>query len=222
MTRTYSHLLSLNKPPCCFTLLTFLGQISENIFFFLNLLMQKIFFDKNHWFQLSTKYDWIISLLLISIKLNRVRSHQRRNELKPVWGFILVKNPTSVFSQPSTCVHMNRVEMKLKTVFILPLGHSMMWCLLSVGKKITFDFWWKLYCYSFFGFVFWLIETTTARFDSLKPLQNVLTKRILLTKRSTPVFDRSPTVPFVVWHSREWKIWRQKTYRECRKPILLP
>ena len=26
------------------------GQISENIFFFLNLLMQKIFFDKNHWF----------------------------------------------------------------------------------------------------------------------------------------------------------------------------
>ena len=34
------------------------GQISENTFF-LNPLMQKIFFDKNHWFQLlSTKNDW--------------------------------------------------------------------------------------------------------------------------------------------------------------------
>ena len=40
------------------------GQISEN-FFFLNLLMQKIFFDKNHWFQLLfTENDWIISLFL--------------------------------------------------------------------------------------------------------------------------------------------------------------
>ena len=34
------------------------GQISENIFFFLNFLMQKIFLDRNHWFQLlSTKND---------------------------------------------------------------------------------------------------------------------------------------------------------------------
>ena len=49
------------------------GQISENIFFFLNLLMQKIFFDKNHWFQLlSTKNNWIISLFLISITLQRL------------------------------------------------------------------------------------------------------------------------------------------------------
>ena len=32
------------------------GQISENIFFYLNLLMQKIFFNKIHWFELlSTK-----------------------------------------------------------------------------------------------------------------------------------------------------------------------
>ena len=37
---------------------------------FLNLLVQIIFFDKNHWFQLlSTKNDWIISLFLISITL---------------------------------------------------------------------------------------------------------------------------------------------------------
>ena len=34
----------------------------------------------------------------------------------------------------------------------------------------------------------------------------------MLTKRRTRVFDRSPTIAFVVWHSREQKIWRQKTY----------
>ena len=46
-------------------------KISENIFFFLNLLMQKIFFEKNHWFQLlSTKNVWIVSLFLISITLH--------------------------------------------------------------------------------------------------------------------------------------------------------
>ena len=46
-------------------------QISENIFFYLNLLMQKIFFDKIHWFQLlSTKKDWIILLFLISITVH--------------------------------------------------------------------------------------------------------------------------------------------------------
>ena len=47
------------------------GEISENNYFFLNLLKQKIFFDKNHWFQLlSTKIDWIISLFLISTTLH--------------------------------------------------------------------------------------------------------------------------------------------------------
>ena len=35
---------------------------------------------------------------------NRVRSHERRNELKPIWDFISVKNLTSVFSQLFTCV----------------------------------------------------------------------------------------------------------------------
>ena len=80
--KLFNHLKSLHKPPCCFTLSTFLsvreffdpcdcGQISENIFFFLNLLVKKIFFDKDHWFQLlSTKNDWIISLFLISITLH--------------------------------------------------------------------------------------------------------------------------------------------------------
>ena len=51
------------------------GQISENIFFYLNLLMQKIFFDKIHWFQLlSTKKDWIILLFLISITVHSLLS----------------------------------------------------------------------------------------------------------------------------------------------------
>ena len=67
---------SLHKPPhpYCFTLPSsheFCGQIFENIFFSLDLLVQKLFFDKNHWFQLlSTKNDWIISLFLISITLH--------------------------------------------------------------------------------------------------------------------------------------------------------
>ena len=83
--QTFQSPYSLQKPPFCFTLpsLTFTdlslsqwdfcGQILENIFFFLNLLVQKIFFDKNpnfSWFQLlSTKDDCIISLCLISVAL---------------------------------------------------------------------------------------------------------------------------------------------------------
>ena len=49
----------------------------------------------------------------------RVLSHERRSELKPVWDFIKVENLTSVFSQLSSCIHMNWSEMKLKTVWIL-------------------------------------------------------------------------------------------------------
>ena len=60
--------------PYCFTLPScheFCGQIFENIFFFLDLLLQKLFFDKNQRFQiLSTKTNWIISLFLISITLH--------------------------------------------------------------------------------------------------------------------------------------------------------
>ena len=40
------------------------------MFFFLEFLVRKLFFDKNYWFQLlSTKNDWIISLLLILVTL---------------------------------------------------------------------------------------------------------------------------------------------------------
>ena len=70
---TVSHYLPLSE---------FCGQISENIFFFLDLLVQKIFFDKNHWFQLfSTNNDWIISLFLISQPFYHVFCWQR-NKLR--------------------------------------------------------------------------------------------------------------------------------------------
>ena len=74
--QTFQSSYSLHKPPhpYCFTLPSsheFCGQIFENIFFSLDLLVQKLFFDKNHWFQLlSTKNDWIVSLFLISITLH--------------------------------------------------------------------------------------------------------------------------------------------------------
>ena len=74
--QTFQSPYSLHKPPhpYCFTLPSsheFCGQIFENIFFSLDLLVQKLFFDKNHWFQLlSTKNDWIVSLFLISITLH--------------------------------------------------------------------------------------------------------------------------------------------------------
>ena len=54
----------------------------------------------------------------VGLKSLRVSSHERRNELKPVWDFIWVENLTSVFSQLFTFVHMNWGEMKLKTVWI--------------------------------------------------------------------------------------------------------
>ena len=74
--QTFQSPYSLHKPPhpYCFTLPSsheFCGQIFENIFFSLDLLVQKLFFDKNHWFQLlSTKNDWLVSLFLISITLH--------------------------------------------------------------------------------------------------------------------------------------------------------
>ena len=59
-----------------------------------------------------------IKVNLDKFHIRRVRSHERRNELKPLWDFISVENLTSVFSQLFTFVHMNWGEMKLKTVWI--------------------------------------------------------------------------------------------------------
>ena len=65
----------------------------------------------------------------------RVRSHERRNELKPEWDFISVENLTLVFSQLFTCVHMNWGEMKLKTVWI---SYRSFWP--KVNLKAAWDF----------------------------------------------------------------------------------
>ena len=56
--QTFQAPYSLHKPPCCFilpsslsqsvTVSEFCDQIFEDIFFFLDFLVQKIFFDKNH------------------------------------------------------------------------------------------------------------------------------------------------------------------------------
>ena len=62
------------------------------------------------------------SVPLRSSRSERVRSHEkrneRRNELKPVWDLISVKNLTSVFSQLFTYIHINWDEMKLKPAWI--------------------------------------------------------------------------------------------------------
>ena len=63
------------------------------------------------------KYIFQFVLNLLNVMTLRVRSHERRNELKPVWDFISVENLISVFSQLFTCVHMNWSKMKLKTVW---------------------------------------------------------------------------------------------------------
>ena len=71
--QTFQSPYGLHKPPhrYCFTLPSsheFCGQIFKNIFFFLDLPLQKLLLDKNCWFLLlSIKNYWIIPLFLISI-----------------------------------------------------------------------------------------------------------------------------------------------------------
>ena len=75
----------------------------------------------------------------------RVHSHERRNELKPVWDFISVENLTSVVSQLSTCVHMNWGEMKLKTVWISYRSFWQKWNFISGDKICKHHPKWKAY-----------------------------------------------------------------------------
>ena len=118
------------------------GQISENIFFFQSLLMQKIFLDKNHWFQLrSTKNDWIISLFLISITLHSPSlSHS-------IMSFFCWQN--------------SNLWLSMKTLLLLltKLLNARKFCF----SPCSFS------CLSFviFVFVFWPIETTTANLQGL-------------------------------------------------------
>ena len=83
---TVSHYLPLSK---------FCGQISENIFFFLDLLVQKVFFNKNQWFWLlCTKNEGIISLFLISQLFHHIFCRRRaklRLSMKTL--LLLTKSP---------------------------------------------------------------------------------------------------------------------------------
>ena len=160
LVKLFNHFISIHKPPCCFTLPTFLSlgefcvpcncsQIPENIFF-LNFLEQRIFFDKNHLFQLlSTKSDWIISLFLISILFLSL-------------GYSI----TSSF-----CWKNNNLWLSMKTLLLL-LTKS------SNAKKFCFSvFSLSFFLLSRFRFLaYWDHYCKLARFDSLKPLQNVLAK----------------------------------------------
>ena len=82
-----------NHPhPYCFTLPSsheFFGQIFENIFFLLDLLVRKLFFDKNHWFQLlSSKKDLIFSLFLISVTLHSLSVNHSIMSWRRSFGFL--------------------------------------------------------------------------------------------------------------------------------------
>ena len=86
----------------------------------------KMFLENHSLKRFWTAYDTLSHLVFIipsyfyDLILGwRVPSHDRWNELKPVWDFISVENLTSVSSQLFTCVHMNWGEMKLKMVWIL-------------------------------------------------------------------------------------------------------
>ena len=140
--QTFQSPYSLHKPPhpYCFTLPSsheFCGQIFENIFFSLDLLVQKLFFDKNHWFQLlSTKNDWIVSLFLISITLHLQSICQPFYHVfcwRRSFGF---RWKLYCYSSPS---HITRENFVSRCSFCL-----------------SFFF--------FFVFGFWAIETTMSRF----------------------------------------------------------
>ena len=66
------------------------------MFYFLDLLEQKLFFEKNHWFQpLSTKNDWSISLvlILITLRISQPFHHVccwRINKLSPSMKILLL------------------------------------------------------------------------------------------------------------------------------------
>ena len=75
------------------------GQISEDIFFFLNPLMQKNFFDKSFWFQLlSTKYNWIsITFRSLSLGHSIISSfcYQKNNLWLSMKKKLLTKSPNA-------------------------------------------------------------------------------------------------------------------------------
>ena len=138
--QTFQSPYSLHKPPhpYCFTIPSsheFCGQIFENIFFSLDLLVQKLFFDKNHWFQLlSTKNDWIVSLFLISITLHSLSVN---HSIMSSVGEEALAFDENFIATP------HQVTLREKILFLGVLS---------------------VFLFFFFVFAFWAIETTMSRF----------------------------------------------------------
>ena len=136
---TSFHAVSHYLPPLSLSF-EFCGQIFENIFFFLDLLVQQIFFHKNHWSQLfSTKNNSIISLSLISITLHSLSASH------------------SII--PSVCKKKKKGKKKksklsMKTILLPSLNHL-------TQENFVSRF---ALCLSFVFFVFgfWPVDTTTA------------------------------------------------------------
>ena len=127
---TVSHYLPLSE---------FCGPISENIFFILELIVQKLFFDKNYWFQpLSTKNDWIISLFLMSVTLHSLSLNHSL--------MVCVGEETSFGFRWKLYATPHQVTLREKILFLR---------LLSVVLSV------------FFVFFFWPVETTAANLQRL-------------------------------------------------------
>ena len=119
--------------------MSFVCRIYENVFFFSHLLVQKLFFDKSHCFQLlSIKIDWIMSLFLISVTLHSLfLNHSIMISVGKEASFSL-RWKLYCYSSPS---HLTRENLLSRSVF----------------------------CFSFIFFVsaFWPLETTTASLQGL-------------------------------------------------------
>ena len=133
--------------------------------------MQKIFFDENHWFQLfSTKNNWTISLLLISNTLHSLSL-----------GHSIMDHVFLLFWK-------NNLWLSRKTLSLLftkspnARKFSFSSCSLTFFRffRLRFLAYWDHYC-------------KFAKFDSLKPLQNVLTKSPYVTNIWIISFRRKVT-----------------------------
>ena len=143
-------------------------------FIFQHLLVQKLFFDKNHWFQLlSTKNDWSISLFLIPNTLH-------------------ISHPF----HHVCCWRRNKLWISMKTLLLLLTKSCNERNFVSTSS----------FCLSFVFFVFFISSRHKATWfiTAWFPNKHLFSVGyILLTKSSTCVFDRSATVAFAVWNSRE-------------------
>ena len=79
-----------------------LCQISKKFFFFLDLLVHKLFFYKNHSLQLlSTRNNWSISLLLISIILHTVG---KETNYRLRWKLYCYSSPSNLTREIFFCL----------------------------------------------------------------------------------------------------------------------